>query len=75
MSATLVHCRIGSLEIGNVAARHMHVVHCRIGSLENHRSGHRRGIVVHCRIGSLEIEAIIAACGNVRSLPHRQLRK
>ena len=52
---SIVHCRIGSLEITIQALDAAGVVHCRIGSLENDVEVEVAEVVVHCRIGSLEI--------------------
>ena len=49
------HCRIGSLEIGDVRVVVNGGDHCRIGSLETRQTGLPRISKDHCRIGSLEI--------------------
>ena len=70
-----VHCRTGSLEIPCRACLDCRAVHCRTGSLENRRNRNVNNNKVHCRTGSLEIILATESCGDVRSLPHRQLRK
>ena len=55
----LVHCRVGSLEIGRTGYTPEQIVHCRVGSLEIYRQYARRDNIVHCRVGSLEIVSYI----------------
>ena len=50
-----VNCRIGSLEIENVADGTFIAVNCRIGSLETFPHCLSTVNSVNCRIGSLEI--------------------
>ena len=48
------HCRIGSLEMHQLAINTSHVDHCRIGSLETMTPMTEETVKDHCRIGSLE---------------------
>ena len=69
------HCRIGSLEMLFIS-RTMHSAdHCRIGSLENNTAIPVPFVIDHCRIGSLESKSAATEVAELRSLPHRQLRK
>ena len=49
-----VHCRTGSLEIGQKTLGQFVCVHCRTGSLEIELKDENRPNIVHCRTGSLE---------------------
>ena len=48
----LVHCRVGSLEIGVFYQIYEVNVHCRVGSLEMSGFFICGQTVVHCRVGS-----------------------
>ena len=56
--ANLVHCRIGSSEIGFAAFALGARVHCRIGSSESEKAAKADVLEVHCRIGSSEKAAV-----------------
>ena len=75
MNEMAVHCRTGSLENVGYVRHPCGCVHCRTGSLEMHCFECALADFVHCRTGSLEKPGACRSPGNVRSLPHRQLRK
>ncbi len=54
IARSMVHCRIGSLEICASDTLRLYIVHCRIGSLESKPIWRVNICLVHCRIGSLE---------------------
>ena len=54
-TVSVVHCRIGSLEIKKARKLLSRLVHCRIGSLEKSEKQSYYIRAVHCRIGSLEM--------------------
>ena len=71
----IVHCRIGSSEMFSGQLDGATHVHCRIGSSEMAVSSTSLRADVHCRIGSSENRVGRATNPQLRSLPHRQLRK
>ena len=58
MMGLMVYCRVGGLEMYDVAHQQVCFVYCRVGGLETSFSSITIEPQVYCRVGGLEINNI-----------------